>query len=467
VRSSPCAAFRMPSYRPGQGLSDEAVERLRARKTAANSVADVPAQDSNAQWDRLLGTGATKKLRCGVCTRPLSEDDQLAKRVVCSLCENPEKDEQVAPLRREFVKDLELGLRIFYYCFRHAPVPSKPAPEAEASPKAQPAPKEPAPSRVAASKTDERKLPLLCPGASMREQLNLVPKHQVPISVLSLNLLSPCYVRVDGQPWNAFPHCEDKILDWPARRAKLLEILRRSDADVICLQEVTLEENDTGAKEVEWLLPSWLQLDGYRAVPLGLKAKEWEKQAQRNERVCGLRAPTGVATLYRSSRFEEAAPAKSGSGSGLLVFLRGVEPLPGGGEGVLELAVGNLHLVGDPDKSSEHLKALNSLKKNFGKQDLRIVCGDFNSECEPTAEVGKWFAEEGLQEVPTGSSWAEPGRSLRLDHIFCSGRIQAFACTGDLSEEEVASGLPCASQPSDHSPVGALLGATVKTKCPW
>lgn len=97
MRSSPVAAFGMPSYRPGQGLSDEAVERLRARKTAANSVADVPAQDSNAQWDRLLGTGATKKLRCGVCTRPLSEDDQRAKRVVCSLCENPE-DEQVAPL---------------------------------------------------------------------------------------------------------------------------------------------------------------------------------------------------------------------------------------------------------------------------------------------------------------------------------------------------------------------------------
>ncbi|CAE7349536.1 unnamed protein product [Symbiodinium sp. CCMP2592] len=229
--------------------------------------------------------------------------------------------------------------------------------------------------------------------------------------------------------------------------------------------ETSMEPVLTGP--VEWVLPRWLQLDGYKAVPLGLKAKEWEKQAQRNERVCGFRAPTGVATLYRSSRFEEAAPAKSGSGSGLLVFLRGVEPLPGGGEGVLELAIGNLHLVGDPDKSSEHLKALNSLKKNFGKQDLRIVCGDFNSECEPTAEVGKWFAEEGLQEVPTGSSWAEPGRSLRLDHIFCSGRIQAFACTGDLSEEEVVGGLPCASQPSDHSPVGALLGATVKTKCPW
>ncbi|CAE7340341.1 SXL, partial [Symbiodinium necroappetens] len=76
---------------------------------------------------------------------------------------------------------------------------------------------------------------------------------------------------VDGQPWNAFPHCEDKILDWPVRREKLLEILHRSEADVICLQEVTLEESDTGAKEVEWVLPSWLQLDDYKAVPLGLK----------------------------------------------------------------------------------------------------------------------------------------------------------------------------------------------------
>lgn len=67
---------REMAYQPGRGISGEALERLRARKQAEAGIADVPAEDQSDQWDRLLGTGAKKKLRCGVCTRPLSEEEQ-------------------------------------------------------------------------------------------------------------------------------------------------------------------------------------------------------------------------------------------------------------------------------------------------------------------------------------------------------------------------------------------------------
>ncbi|CAJ1395027.1 unnamed protein product [Effrenium voratum] len=435
------------SYRPGQGLSDEAVARLKARKTAAG--VDVPAEDSNAQWDRLLGTDAKKKLRCSVCTRPLSEGDQQAKRVLCANCTGS----GVFSLDRAAVAHLELGCPIFYYCMRHV----KPQARSEA-PKAVEknvsAPAAPVPQRT---------LPVLPRGVSIQEHLGLVVKSHLPLSILSVNLLSHCYVRVANQPWNAFAHCEEAHLAWELRQPRLAEMLRASKADVLCLQEVTMESREG---DEEWQLPAWLRnMEGYTAVQQGFKAKEWEKQAERNQRVCGHRNPTGVATLFRSDRFTEAAPCKFGSGSGLAVFLRCLDAVPGG-EGSMEVAVGNLHLIGDPERSAEQLKALNSLKKNLGKQDLRIICGDLNSECEPGSDLGKWFAEEGYSEVPCGSSWAEPQKSLRLDHIF-SRRLEAVACTDGLTPEEVASGLPCSSVPSDHLPVAALFGAVVKTKCPW
>merc|ERR1712151_1178972 len=99
------------------------------------------------------------------------------------------------------------------------------------------------------------------------------------------------------------------------------------------------------------------KLQGYTAVPQGFKTKEWESQAERNKRVCGVKAPTGVATLYNHSRFSELSPPKHGSGSGLVVFLQRKENLAGTGDVNLQVAVGNVHLAGDPERSAEHVKA--------------------------------------------------------------------------------------------------------------
>merc|ERR1712232_646525 len=204
----------------------------------------------------------------------------------------------------------------------------------------------------------------------------------------------------------------------------------------------------------------------------GLSQKDLQKAAQRNERVCGKREATCVATFYRCDRFEEYAPSKHGSGSGTVLFLRSLTSFIGQDAAPFEVAVGNLHLVGDPSKSAEHVKTLTSHLKNMGQSGHQVVCGDFNGECDADSEVGRWISSNYLWDVPTGTSWAEPANALRLDHILISSGLRAAAVSGPLSPDEVESGLPCATCPSDHAPVMALLCAAPcitrkREKCPW
>lgn len=324
---------------------------------------------------------------------------------------------------------------------------------AQAKPPATPAPSvavAAAPPPSASLEERRRELPVLARGAGLRSSA-----ADDVLAVASFNLLADCYVRVEGQPWNAFAHCDDAWLAWEARQPEIVRLLRSLEADVICLQEVVLELRGPGG--VSWALPAWLgELEGYVQVLQGLKPKEWEKNSERNLCAVGRKTPTGVAVLYRKELFEECVPSKHGSGSGTTVFLR---RRAGSGEGPpFEVAVANVHLVGDPSKSDAHVTALDSVWRNFaGWPGPRVICGDFNGECEVGGEVARWIAEHGLEEAPTGTSWASPGHAMRLDHVVYSVDLKPLGATGDLSPDEVRLGLPCASCPSDHAPAAAVL----------
>lgn len=442
-------------------MSGDALARLRARK-AAQAGTDVAAADDSAQWDRLLGEGASKKPRCAICTRPLSEREQSHKLTSCLACEPIgiarilAHEEWVFPvvygyvLRRRPCADARVTPAV-----ASAPAESSrgPAARSAAVPSPSPSPQSPRPEL-------SRGAELAAPAAGVLSAA--VPDGSTLLSLVSFNILADCYVRVEGQPWNAFTHCTDAHLAWEHRRPRILELLRATAADVICLQEVMAERRaPPGGGSAEWCLPAWTdELCGYTGVLQGLKQQEWTKNAERNLRVCGREVPTGVATFFKTSRWEEAAPSKHGSGSGTVVFLR-CRDAPGDGAAALEVAVGNIHLVGDPEKFEAHVKALSSLRKNMGnKFPLRVICGDFNGEIGPESEVSKWVAQEGLIEAPTGSSWAAPGDAQRLDHVLHAPSLRVLAASGPLAPEEVASGLPCASCPSDHAPVAALFACT-------
>merc|ERR1712232_655172 len=99
-------------------------ERLRDRKTQAPGIADLPAVDGSRQWEQVIGDGARKKVRCGICTRPLGEQEQAEKRLVCDTCINTsmEAADQSAPRRRNILAKEELGVSIMYrYMLARAP----------------------------------------------------------------------------------------------------------------------------------------------------------------------------------------------------------------------------------------------------------------------------------------------------------------------------------------------------------
>jgi mRNA deadenylase 3'-5' endonuclease subunit Ccr4 len=132
------------------------------------------------------------------------------------------------------------------------------------------------------------------PLPSMIESLrmrNVISNDHHPISILSLNLLAPLYVRpIDKrtggvQPFAAFEWVkDDAILEWESRKIRLLECLTSCHAEVICVQELQLERHQEELEVPDWLTPM-MEKSGYTVI---LPPKdELEKIAKRNVRVLG------------------------------------------------------------------------------------------------------------------------------------------------------------------------------------
>lgn len=275
---------------------------------------------------------------------------------------------------------------------------------------------------------------------------NMVSNYLGELKILTYNILADCYVRVPGQEWNAFSYCTDENLDWNRRSSLILENLLSSSADVICLQEVVFEQRNG-----KWDLPEWcdtLLRCGYIGIMQGLPQKEITKNAERNLRLVQKRTPTGVATFFKSNRFEQVTEPKSGSGSGMTLFLKSTSLFASID---LILAINNIHLIGDPSKVEHHEKQLDGAYKHFlSFQDKKnnlmmantpnltpyifcdIICGDFNGDVHMSCNAGRegeegggrgtnfvttWMAEKGFRRAATGCSWAGGGQMSRLDHI--------------------------------------------------
>jgi len=88
----------------------------------------------------------------------------------------------------------------------------------------------------------------------------------------------------------------------------------------------------------------------------------------------------------------------------------------------------------------------------------RIIVGDFNGQCETTTPIGQWVQNWNLSSPQIGHTWAEPGNSLQLDHIFFNANhLVAHASYTTMTEEDAKEGLPNSRCPSDHLPVCCIF----------
>lgn len=280
------------------------------------------------------------------------------------------------------------------------------------------------------------------------------------LSVISFNILAPCYVRVPDQPWNAFGHCSDEVIDPSNRFPSIVTFLSDCNADVICLQEVMFEKHDEN-----WDIPTWLSdplsARGYHAIMQGLTQKQWSKNAERNGQTVGRPVPTGLVTFYKRELWHEARPSKHGAGSGIVIFLTPSIHTDQSERRCKEVVVvANVHLTGSPSKMDAQIMQLQGMKKNIGPDMDKcvIVCGDFNNEVAAGTELSQWVTSIGLEDLPCGETWAEPNHGSPLDHIlFNPTKLLPVLRYETMFPQDREEGLPNTRWPSDHLPVGAAF----------
>mmetsp|Transcript_29356 Transcript_29356/g.86985 ORF Transcript_29356/g.86985 Transcript_29356/m.86985 type:complete len:499 (-) Transcript_29356:38-1534(-) len=295
--------------------------------------------------------------------------------------------------------------------------------------------------------------------------------HGDEFSILSWNVLS----QTSEQANEPYSYRGIELVPprpWEHRVPQILRTVRTTDADVVCLQEVSA---DTFLAD---LLPPLEADGGY----VGLVQK-------------GKGRYPAVATLWKSDRF--TLDASSHRSRTMTAVLREV----GSGH---KLAVVNCHLEGHPHKSFARVTqmhhALRDTSAKYSHHGL-VVCGDFNCEVHSSA----LSAYLGWGSVPRNSGILEWGRSvpaeaaevpshqynltsayppeLTREHPFnfftyCrlpgrpgAGLDQAWYTDGPLArvalrrlfssdEQRVAvleRGIPSEGWPSDHVPIGCVL----------
>jgi endonuclease/exonuclease/phosphatase family metal-dependent hydrolase len=236
------------------------------------------------------------------------------------------------------------------------------------------------------------------PLSSMIESLqrkNVISNDHHPISILSLNLLAPLYVRpIDKrtggiQPFAAFEWVkDDAILEWESRKMRLLECLTSCHAEVICVQELQLERHKEVLKLPDWLTPM-IEKSGYTVILP--PQDELEKIAKRNVRVLGADAAVTCA-IFVDTTVWKMVPSINGHNNNITcvsVCLQHTTRID-----MDPLVVASVHL----DASDEH-KRISQLTKclerartllNSTKQDYKddnsvlpltaILAGDMNAE---------------------------------------------------------------------------------------
>ena len=259
-------------------------------------------------------------------------------------------------------------------------------------------------------------------------------------------------------------------MQWNHRKEKLISEILRSEADIVCLQEVD--------HFFDFFLP--------RLKENGFKGFFNPKKPSPCIEVEGNSGPDGCALFYKTTKFVcldkqeltlRNADGEKASQVAILVKL-GRREMTSGNE--YEAASGEISATPQTQfcvavthlKAREHLKHvrltqgsyLYSEMREFSDDSPAVICGDFNAQAtEPMYEYfkrGSWLSSSysicyGGKEPPFTSWKFRPGKEAKyvtVDYIWCTSELlQVKAVWGIPSEEEIGeNALPGLSYPSDH-----------------
>eukprot|EP00035_Acanthoeca_spectabilis_P010685 m.189190 g.189190 ORF g.189190 m.189190 type:complete len:569 (-) comp15102_c1_seq4:92-1798(-) len=288
--------------------------------------------------------------------------------------------------------------------------------------------------------------------------------------ILSHNILADCYVQTAQRQEKAYlqnpdgtklyDHVPPPDLEWPTRRARLLAEFASLGPDLICLQEVEFTT-------FEHELAPELQRLGYEGV-IQNDPKRAERQSTGNATFHRVAALQLVWQEHRSrSLATEYSPAPRGPFASATPF---------------RLAVGNVHLQGDPERGDLRLAQFKSVSKTMDKRRRAAaglgdgtrfgaaVVGDYNEDVfDKASEIGKLLSGSVPRAGPASThgtpTFVLPGRQFEIDFLVSvADEVQVHA-VGDFTSDAVewsevlSGGLPNAVIASDHMPTATNLSA--------
>jgi mRNA deadenylase 3'-5' endonuclease subunit Ccr4 len=328
------------------------------------------------------------------------------------------------------------------------------------------------------------------------------------VSIISYNILADVFAQSTLLPIYS-QYCPQECLAWEYRVRTLREQFSQFNADIFCLQEVSLPnwEEDFGKFFSELGYCSLVQDDKNRSDTHTTGNAIVYRQAAFSPSVVESRSRAIIAGLRRL----EVRPLSGASQHDFRDDLKSIakNDLKKGDAKALKrvdfpgslLWVCNVHLQGDPSAGETRLLQVRSALKRLRALQLRsehvpgspaaptIICGDFNSGAgsavhellstgvlpanfvEPgqmrpfaakavTNLEGRYISAYACSSLPFTFSVAGFLRDI-LDFVFYSerglwlrGLLQPFP-TSDT--ENVVAGLPRRGYPSDHLPVGAVF----------
>lgn len=251
--------------------------------------------------------------------------------------------------------------------------------------------------------------------------------RSVPFTVTTYNVLAPEYAG-PGPDRRFFYTGREADLPWAIRARRLIARLDALDADVLCLQEVSVAHALTP-------LTGHLERCGYHAHAVGAEDRpDVVLLAARADRF-GVRAVRRVRPLPDSASLMLCADLRHRSTGRDLRMLTG-------------------HLKWTPEGDRQASEVAAALAAH-GSEGPTVLCGDLNYAVAHHASTARLLAAGWRLSHPTGDmpTWAADGRRELLDAVLVGPGLTIERAHPIPTLPP--GGLPTAREPSDHVPLAA------------
>lgn len=284
-------------------------------------------------------------------------------------------------------------------------------------------------------------------------------KEGVQFGIMQWNVLADALSH--SSPVENFYRAPSEALKWSYRKELIIKEILRSEADIICLEEVDHFE--------DFISPE-LSKHGFEGVFLPKNKSSQDPHI----------GPDGCALLYRSSKFTLAEKKElvlndiNGKPSRQVSILAKMAP-SGCATPSLCVAVCHLKAKNEADLRLAQGRHLLSEMAVFAQSLPSIICGDFNAQAsepvykhfathkEETSEfaaLSSAYAVVSDGSEPRFTSWKmRPQKESKytIDYVwYTASKLQLQAVWGVPTEEEIGEhALPALAYPSDHVALSA------------